>query len=41
MEKDKEAKEEFEKTIKFFDTNNNGKIKFEDFSVFMKKLLEN
>jgi calcium-dependent protein kinase len=41
MEKDKKAKEEFEKSIKSFDTNNDGKIKFEDFSVFMKQLLEN
>ena len=41
MEKDKKAKEEFEKSIKSFDTNNDGKIKFEDFSVFMKQLLVN
>ena len=40
-EKDKKAKEEFEKSIKSFDTNNDGKIKFEDFSVFMKQLLVN
>ena len=41
MDKDKVAKEEFEKTIKSFDMNNDGKIKLEDFSTFMKKLLEN
>ena len=41
MEKNKVAKEEFEKTIKSFDTNNDGKIKLEDSSAFMKKLLEN
>ena len=40
-EKDKEAKEEFEKIIKSFDTNNEGKINLEDFSNFMKVLLEN
>ena len=41
MEKDKEAKEEFEKIIKSFDANNEGKINLEVFSNFMKVLLEN
>ena len=41
MDKDKEAKDEYEKIIKSFDKNNDGKLNFEGFSAFMKAVLQN
>ena len=39
-EKDKEVKEELEKFMNSLDSEKNGKINFEEFSNFMKTLLE-
>ena len=39
-EKVKEAKEELEKIVNSLDSEKDGKINLEEFSVFMKKLLE-
>ena len=41
MDKDKEAKDEYEKIIKSFDKNNDGKLNFEGFWALMKAVLQN